>query len=106
MTPRPWSPAAGGVELQLRATPRGGRDAIDGIIVLSDGRAAVKARVSVAAEDGKANTALIRLLADAAGVPPSRVGLVRGGTARLKTFHIEGDSDAILARLEAIVPAE
>ncbi|MFK8252824.1 DUF167 family protein [Ancylobacter terrae] len=102
MTPRPWRAAAGGVELQLRVTPRGGRDAIDGLAVLSDGRMVVKARVSAVAEDGKANAALVRLIAEAAGVATSRVDVIRGHTARLKTVHIEGDSGTLLARMEEI----
>jgi hypothetical protein len=40
------------------------------------------------AVDGKANTAVIRLLAEHFGVPPSRVELVSGGTARQKRFRI------------------
>lgn len=92
-----------GVSLSVRATPRGGRDAIDGVVALSDGRAVLKARIAVAAEDGKANAALARLLAKAAGVPASSVTLAHGATARLKTFRLKGDPAAIIARLEAVI---
>lgn len=99
---RPWSALPDGVALSVRATPRGGRDAIDGIVLLSDGRPVLKARIAVAAEDGKANTALARLLAQAAGVPASSVTLAGGATARLKIFKLKGDPAAIIARLEAV----
>ncbi|MCK0197518.1 DUF167 family protein [Ancylobacter sp. 6x-1] len=99
----PWSAVVGGLTLAVRATPRGGRDAIEGIVELSDGRRVVKARVAVAAEDGKANAALAKLVAKAAGVPASAVSLTHGATARLKIFHIAGDPAALAARLGALL---
>lgn len=99
---RPWTLAADGVTVTVRATPRGGRDAIDGIVALGDGRSALKARVSVAAEDGKANAALGKLLAKAAGIAPSRVELVSGATGRTKSFRLTGDAAEIAAKLQAI----
>ncbi|WP_428031827.1 DUF167 family protein [Ancylobacter sp.] len=98
----PWTLAAEGVSVTVRATPRGGRDAIDGIVALGDGRRALKARVSVAAEDGKANAALARLLAKAAGIAPSRVELLSGATGRTKSFRLTGDPQDIAARLAAL----
>ncbi len=97
----PWTVRPDGLLLAVRATPRGGRDAIDGVVQLADGRRVVKARVAVAAEDGKANAALGRLVAEAAGVAPSAVSLAQGATARLKTFHIEGEPAALAGRLGA-----
>lgn len=98
----PWTLGAGSVVVTVRATPRGGRDAIDGLVALGDGRSALKARVSVAAEDGKANAALARLLAKAAGIAPSRVELVSGATGRTKSFRLSGDAADIAARLQAL----
>ncbi|WGD28941.1 DUF167 family protein [Ancylobacter sp. WKF20] len=104
-SPSAWSVAADGLLVTVRATPRGGRDAIDGLVDLADGRRALKARVSVAAEDGKANAALARLLAKGAGIAPSSVELVSGATARLKTFRLKGDPATLTARLQALVGA-
>ncbi|MDQ0346411.1 DUF167 family protein [Ancylobacter vacuolatus] len=98
----PWSETADGVTVTVRATPRGGRDAIDGIVALSDGRRALKARVSVAAEDGKANAALAKLLAKAAGIAPSRVELLSGATGRTKSFRLSGNAQEIAARLSGL----
>ena len=99
----PWTVSADAVVVTVRATPRGGRDAIDGLVELGDGRSALKARVSVAAEDGKANAALAKLLAKASGIAPSRVELVSGATGRTKSFRLNGDAADIAARLQALV---
>nr|WP_245404788.1 DUF167 family protein [Ancylobacter gelatini] len=88
--------------MTVRATPRGGRDAIDGLVELADGCQALKARVSVAAEDGKANAALAGLIAKAAGVAPSSVELLSRVTARLKTFRVKGDPAALATRFAAL----
>ena len=71
--------------ITVRLTPRGGRDAIDGW----DGDV-LRVRVAAAPVDGKANDALLRLLAKALGVAPSRVTLVSGAQARLKSVDIDG----------------
>ena len=55
--------------LAVRLTPRGGRDAIDGIEQLSDGRRVLKVRVRAAASEGEANAALTKLVAKTLGVP-------------------------------------
>jgi len=40
-----WSPSAGGVTIAVRLTPKGGRDAIDGVETLADGSTVLKVRV-------------------------------------------------------------
>jgi uncharacterized protein len=95
----PWSICADGLIVAVRLTPRGGRDAIEGVEQLSDGRSVLTARVRAAATDGGANEALIRLVARAAGVAPRAVHLVAGATARLKRLHIEGNGGALGAAL-------
>ena len=92
---RPWSACADGLMVAVRLTPRGGRDAIEGVERLADGRSVLKARVRAAATDGEANEALIRLIARTAGVAPRAVHLVAGATARLKRLRIEGNSGAL-----------
>jgi uncharacterized protein YggU (UPF0235/DUF167 family) len=95
-----WSAAPGGLALTVRLTPKGGRDAIDGIEQLADGQAVLKARVRAAASEGAANTALTRLIAKAVGVAPSRVTLTSGATSRIKRLLIEGDPAALAAMLK------
>jgi uncharacterized protein YggU (UPF0235/DUF167 family) len=94
---------AGGVALSVRLTPKGGRDAIDGIEQLADGRAVLKARVRATPSEGAANEALVRLIAKAVGVPPRDVALTTGATARIKRLTISGDPMTLTATLEKIV---
>ena len=96
---RPWTAVAGGVAIAIRLTPKGGRDAIDGVEQLSDGRSVLKARVRSPASDGEANTALLTLLARTLGVAPRNVTLIAGATARIKRVTIAGDGPTLVAAL-------
>ena len=96
----PWRETKEGIALDVRLTPRGGRDALDGVETLADGRAVLKARVRAAPTEGEANTALIRLLAQEFGLPRSQVTLASGATARLKTIALSGNPAAIATMLE------
>jgi uncharacterized protein len=100
MGARPWTAAPGGLLLDVRLTPKGGRDALDGVAALANGRTVLKARVRAAPHEGAANAALTRLIAVAAGVPANRVAIVGGATARLKRLRIAGDPRTIAAALE------
>jgi uncharacterized protein (TIGR00251 family) len=87
----PWRYSTDGISVALRVTPRGGRDDIDGIETLSDGRSVVKVRVRAIADGGEANRAVTELLAKALGVPKGRVKILSGATSRLKQVAIDGD---------------
>lgn len=82
--------------LTVRLTPRGGANRIDG---WRDG--VLLARVRTPAVDGRANYALIALLAGALGLRESSVRILRGQTARTKVLSVEGLTQAELdQRLE------
>lgn len=98
----PWRIETGSITLAVRLTPRGGRDAIDGIESLADGRRVLKARVRAAASEGAANAALIALIAKALGVAQRDVQIVAGTTARVKRVRVAGTGAALAARLEKI----
>jgi len=87
----PWRYSTEGVSIALRVTPRGGRDDIDGIETLANGRTVLKVRVRAIAESGEANRAVTELLAKVLGVPKAKVQLLSGVTSRLKQIAIEGD---------------
>ena len=81
--------------IDIRLTPRGGRDRIDGW----DGTL-LRVRVAAPPADGRANESMIRLVAKALGVPPSRVTLVSGAQSRTKVVEVEGlTADEIRARI-------
>ena len=81
-------------------TPRGGSDGLDGIDLLADGRAVLKARVSAAPTDGEANEALIRLLAKTLRQQASRIRFESGETSRIKVLAVAGDPAMLMAALE------
>jgi len=86
---------SGGLELFVRLTPKSSRDAVEGVETASDGRAHLKARVRAVPEKGKANQALVKLIASTLGVPARDVEIVSGDTARLKTVRVSGDPESL-----------
>jgi uncharacterized protein (TIGR00251 family) len=102
---RPWAVSAGGLVLAVRLTPKGGRDAIDGIERLADGTSVLKARVRAAPSAGEANDALIELMARALDVARRDIALVSGATSRVKRLHIRGDGGAVAAALARLAEA-
>jgi uncharacterized protein YggU (UPF0235/DUF167 family) len=105
-TDMPYRIAGDRLLVDVRLTPRGGKDAIEGAERLADGRAIFKARVRAAPEDGKANTALEDLLATSLGVARSKVAVIQGKTSRVKTLAVAGDPailSAAASRLLAVM---
>lgn len=84
-----------GIDLVVRLTPKSSVDALEGAVEAADGSVHLKARVRAVPEKGAANAALEKLLAKALGVPVSTVKVVAGGTSRLKTVRITGDTAAL-----------
>jgi uncharacterized protein YggU (UPF0235/DUF167 family) len=79
--------------LHLRVSPRAARAGIVGRH--ADGW---KVRVSPAPEAGRANDAVIALLAEALSVPPGRLELVGGTTSRNKVVAVAGLSEETVER--------
>ena len=98
----PWRFSTQGISVALRVTPRGGRDDIDGVETLADGRAVVKVRVRSIADGGEANRAVTELLAKALGVPKAKVRILSGTTSRLKQIGVDGDSTKLGEALRAL----
>ena len=71
----PWRAAGDDLLLALRLTPRSSKDALEGLEKLSDGRCVLKARVRAVPEDGKANEALLKLIAKSLNLPRQNVSL-------------------------------
>lgn len=105
MALKPWIRSANGVALEVRLTPRGGRDAIEGVERRADGRIVLKARVRAAPFEGQANAALCRLIAHELAIAPRQVEITAGEGARIKRLRIAGDPrmlDAALDRLTKV----
>jgi uncharacterized protein (TIGR00251 family) len=84
------------VFLKVRVTPRARSERIEAW----DGEK-VSARVTAPPERGKANEALLRLLAGALGLPVTSLRLVRGQASREKLVAVEGlSAEELRRRLE------
>ena len=94
-----WRATAEGLIVTCRLTPQGGRDAIEGVKVLSDGTQVLACSVREPPEDGRANASLCRLIAEAAGVSASKARIVSGAKSRLKQVLVEGEAAALARRL-------
>ena len=98
----PWRYSKEGISVSLRVTPRGGRDDIDGIETLANGRSVVKVRVRAIAEGGEANRAVTELLAKSLGVLKRQVRLISGATSRIKQVAVDGDPRQLGERFRAL----
>ncbi len=87
----PWRYSTQGISVALRVTPRGGRDDIEGVETLADGRAVLKIRVRAIADGGVANRVVMELMAKVLGVPKAKIRILSGATSRLKRIAVEGD---------------
>jgi uncharacterized protein (TIGR00251 family) len=97
-----WRSEPGGVLVFLRVTPNAAADRIEGTETRDDGSTVLRLRVTAVPDKGKANAAVIALLAKAVGVPRSAITLVSGETARLKTVRIAGNAIDLSASLERL----
>lgn len=82
--------------LHVRLTPKAQADRIDGWDADDKGRRFLKVRVRAAPIEGRANAALVAFLAKALDIAKSRIRLVGGDTARLKTLEIDGMDEAVI----------
>lgn len=82
------------VSFSVRVTPRASANAIAGE---RDG--ALLVRVTAPPVEGKANDAVVALLADALGVPRSEVRLERGAAARTKVVSVPRNAEDALRRV-------
>ncbi len=101
-----WNATSSGVAIAIKAQPGARREAVLGVAEAAarPGWPATRLRVAVSAppEDGRANAAILRLLAEELGVKRAACRLVQGQTSREKLVVVEGDPavlGAALARL-------
>ena len=87
----PFQTDEDGVLVAVYLTPKASRAAIEGTTETAQGERALKVKVTAAPEKGKANTALLKLLAKEWHVAPSRLRLVSGHKDRRKRVLLEGD---------------
>ncbi|HET6157152.1 MAG TPA: DUF167 domain-containing protein [Dongiaceae bacterium] len=96
----PFAASAAGVRVRLKVTPKAKRNQFGGLLDEPDGGQALKISVTTAPEDGKANAAVIALLAKEWGVAKSAISVVTGATDRRKLVEIRGPSQELLTKLQ------
>ncbi|MCW3036767.1 MAG: hypothetical protein JWM17_2079 [Actinobacteria bacterium] len=91
----------GGIELSVFCQPKAARSALIGMH-----GGALKAKVKAPPVEGKANQALLDLLAGALGVPRGRLTLVSGEQSRNKRVRVDGvdATTALGAIMAALAP--
>lgn len=95
------APKTDGLRVRVRLQPAGRADQVAGVIEGPDGQAALKVSVTKPPEDGKANAALIKLLAKEWKLAKTTLEVIQGQTSRNKVLSLSGDGDALAALLQA-----
>lgn len=103
------APSGDGIDLCVRLSPAASRNSFTGCETVraphGKDRIALRASVTAAPENGKANAALIALLAKALHVPKSALTVTRGQTDRTKTLHLAAaPTPELAAALQALAP--
>ncbi len=95
----PFEAVPEGLRVALKVTPKAARAGIAGVEADAAGRARLKVRVTEAPEGGKANAAVVKLLAKAWKLPKGALEVTAGAKDRRKTLLVAGDPDALAAQL-------
>ena len=91
-------------QIAIRVTSRSAKPGIGGWRAGADGREELEVRVAEAPADGAANSAVVKLLAKALGVPKSEVRIVAGQASRHKRIDVSLDLEEVRRRLTTPSP--
>ncbi len=92
---QPFTITPDGIRLAVRITPNASRNALEAPQIRDDGQCVLRARVTAAPDKGKANKALIALLAKHLHIPKGSMQIVSGPTSRLKVIRIRTDPQSL-----------
>ncbi len=87
----------------MRLTPRAHSDRLDGVARLADGTAVLKVSVTAPPVEGRANDALVQLLATEWGIARRDIAIIGGHKSRNKIVHIAGEPTLLLQRLGGVL---
>ena len=99
----PFALASDGLRLKIRLMPKASAARILGIAAEADGGVALKIAVTAPPEAGKANDALLGVVAELLDLGRRDVTLALGATNRRKLVHVAGDPAALARRLEEVL---
>lgn len=87
------------MRVAVRLTPKAASDRVIGVTADEAGMPVLRAQVTAAPEDGRANAALVALLAKRWRLPKSSLAVAQGAASRRKVIHVTGDPAALLGRI-------
>jgi uncharacterized protein len=89
--PVPFSRVRDGLRVAVKVTPKASRNRIGGAVADADGGGVFRISVTAPPDRGRANHAVIRLLAKAWAVPKTSITVASGATSRRKSLLVAGD---------------
>ncbi len=105
MSPEPKAPLftsrPAGVSVAVRLTPKAAKNRIGVIRASADGKEALRVSVTAPPESGKANKALIALLAKEWKMAKGGITIKTGARGRNKTLFLTGDPKMLMGKLRA-----
>jgi|TARA_R110000782_G_C14741685_1_gene406256 hypothetical protein len=90
---------AEGLRVALKVTPKAAANRLTGLAADAEGGLVLKVSVTAPADKGKANAAVVKLLAKEWGVAKSDIEVTQGAASRTKTLLIRGDGTELMRRL-------
>jgi uncharacterized protein len=91
--------ASDGLRVAIRLLPRARTDRLVAVATSATGGHVLKATVTAPAEAGRANEALLQLLARAWRLSRRDLSIVAGSTSRNKTVHVSGDAQRLVEQV-------
>ncbi|MCH8092615.1 MAG: DUF167 domain-containing protein [Proteobacteria bacterium] len=95
----PFTSRPNGVSVAVRLTPKAANNRIGDIRASADGKEALRVWVTPPPESGKANTALIALLAKEWKMAKGDITIKTGARGRNKIVFLAGDPKALMGKL-------
>lgn len=100
------APHIDGLLLRVRLTPNASHNRLLNLALDGAQKCRLKVAVTGVPEKGKANKALVRLIAKKLRLPPSAIRIIAGQQSREKTLLIGGPTDELSARMKALLIAQ
>lgn len=100
----PWRRQGEAISIDLKVIPNARVDVLEGVVLDAEGRPRLQLRIKAPPVDGKANAAVLRLLAKRLDCPRSTLSIVAGASARLKQVRWERSPDDAAELLASLLP--
>ena len=99
MSDGPVTIAGNGLRVAIRLVPRAKADRLVAIGVAAEGGRVLRVAVTASAEAGRANEALLQLLARVWRIPRRDFSIIKGLTSRNKAVRVTGDPQQLIEKI-------